>query len=341
MESCAAISYPKPVTNRLQKGSPSYFLEIGGLYYSPANWGIYFNFERHKINTIDSLSKGNAMEKTYQGKVVIVTGASAGIGKALATLLARQGAKIVLAARRADRLQQLAVECSALGAEVLVLPTDVADESQCKVLIEKTVEHFGQLDVLINNAGLGASAALEYFPNLDLFRHAMDVNLYGAVYCTYYALPYLKKTQGRIAAVSSLGGKSALPYNTPYCTSKYGMHGFYDSLRMEVARYGISATVICPYWVITEFHEAQLDKNGNPRGARGRTFYNNRMMTAERCAEIILKTTWKRKREVMMGPGGFTLWFKLIAPGLLDWFTIKVVLQGAVRRMKKKMGKKL
>jgi short-subunit dehydrogenase len=119
------------------------------------------------------------------------------------------------------------------------------------------------------------------------------------------------------------------------------MHGFFDSLRMEVADYGISATVICPYWVITEFHEAQLDKNGNPRGARGRNFYNEHMMTSERCAEIILKTTWKRKREVLMGPGGITLWIKLIAPGLLDWFAIKVVLEGAVRRMKKKIGKDL
>jgi NAD(P)-dependent dehydrogenase (short-subunit alcohol dehydrogenase family) len=281
------------------------------------------------------------MENSYQGKVVIVTGASAGIGRALTILLARQGAKIVLAARRADRLQQLAAECSALGAEVLSVPTDVADESQCKVLIEKTIEHFGQLDVLINNAGLAASAALEDFPNLDLFRHTMDVNLYGTVYCTYYALPYLKKTQGRIAAVSSLGGKSALPFNTPYCTSKYGMHGFFDSLRMEIAKYQISATVICPYWVITEFHEAQMDKNGNPRGIRGRSFYNKRMMTSERCAEIILKTTWKRKREVMMGPGGITLWIKLIAPGLLDWFAIKVLMEGAARRMKKNMGKSL
>ena len=259
----------------------------------------------------------------FSNQVVIVTGASAGIGKALAILLAGQGAKVVIAARRADRLEQLAAECRALGAEVLAVPTDVADESQCKSLIEKTVEHFGRLDMLINNAGLAASAALEDFPNLDLFKHTVDVNLYGTVYCTYYALPHLKQTKGRIVAVSSLGGKAALPYNTPYCTSKYGMHGFFDSLRMELVQHGVSVSVICPYWVVTEFHEAQLDKNGVPRGARGRKFYNNRMMTADRCAEIILKTAWKRKREVVMGPGAITAFLKAVAPGLVDWVAVK------------------
>ena len=193
--------------------------------------------------------------------------------------------------------------------------------------------------MLINNAGLAASAALEDFPNLDLFKHTVDVNLYGTVYCTYYALPHLKQTKGRIVAVSSLGGKAALPYNTPYCTSKYGMHGFFDSLRMELVQHGVSVSVICPYWVVTEFHEAQLDKNGVPRGARGRKFYNNRMMTADRCAEIILKTAWKRKREVVMGPGAITTFLKAVAPGLVDWVAIKIVLAGAARSMNKSTGK--
>lgn len=271
----------------------------------------------------------------FSNQVVIVTGASAGIGKALAILLAGQGAKVVIAARRADRLEQLAAECRALGAEVLAVPTDVADESQCKSLIEKTVEHFGRLDMLINNAGLAASAALDDFPNLDLFKHTVDVNLYGTVYCTYYALPHLKQTKGRIVAVSSLGGKAALPYNTPYCTSKYGMHGFFDSLRLELSPSGVSVTVVCPWWVVTEFHEAQMDKNGIPRGPRGRAFYTKRMMTAEQCAEITLRAAEKRKREILMGSGGLTVFLKAIAPGLVDWVATRMVLQSAARRMKK------
>ena len=275
--------------------------------------------------------------KPFENLVVIVTGASAGIGKSLALLLARQGAKVVIAARRADRLEQLAAECAALGAETLAVPTDVAIESQCKTLIEKTVERFGRLDVLVNNAGLAASAALDDFPNLELFKHTVDVNLFGTVYCTYYALPHLKQSKGRIVAVSSLGGKAALPCNTPYCTSKYGMHGFFDSLRMELIQHGVSVSVVCPYWVVTEFHEAQMDKDGNPRGARGRKFYNNRMMTADRCAEIILGTAWKRKREVVLGPGAITAFLKAIAPGFVDWIAVKIVLAGAARRVKKNL----
>ncbi len=157
----------------------------------------------------------------FRDRVVIITGASAGIGKALAIQLAGQGAKVAIAARRAERLEQIAAECRASGGEVLVIPTDVSDESQCKNLIERTVEKYGQLDMLINNAGMAASALLDEFPDLSLFRQTMDINFYGTVYCTYYALPHLKQSKGRIVAVSSLGGKSAIPYNTPYCSSKY------------------------------------------------------------------------------------------------------------------------
>lgn len=270
----------------------------------------------------------------FQRQVVIVTGASAGIGKALALQLAGQGAKVVIAARRADRLEEIASECRLLGAEVLAVPTDVADEAQCKSLVEQTVAAFGRLDMLVCNAGLAASALFDDFPDLSLFRHTMDVNLYGAVYCTYYALPYLKQSRGRIVAVSSLGGKAAIPYNTPYCASKYGMHGFYDSLRMELYPHGVSVTLICPWWVVTEFHEAQLDKNGAPRGASGRAIYSKKMMSAERCAEITLRAAYQRRREVLMGPGVWTVLLKALAPGLVDWLAVKVFLAAAARRVR-------
>src|SRR5512137_2228222 len=146
----------------------------------------------------------------FRGQVVIVTGTSAGIGRSLAILLASQGAKVVIAARRADRLEQVAAECRVRGGEVLVVPTDVSDEAQCKDLIDKTVATFGRLDMLINNAGMAASALLDEFPDLRLFRQTVDVNFYGTVYCTYYALPHLKQSKGRLVAVSSLGGKSAI-----------------------------------------------------------------------------------------------------------------------------------
>ncbi len=268
----------------------------------------------------------------FRDQTVIITGASAGIGRSLALLLAAQGANVAIAARRADRLEQLAEECQRAGGRVLAVPTDVADEAQCKELVEKTVAAFGGVDMLINNAGLAASALFGDFPDLCLFRHTVDVNFYGAVYCTYYALPYLKERRGRIVAVSSLGGKVTIPYNTPYCASKFAMHGFIESLRTELVPNGVSCTVVCPWWVATEFHEAQLDKNGVPRGRLGRAYYTRRTMTSEQCAQIVLQAALKRRREVLMGPGTLAVWLRLLAPGLLDWLSIKVFLEPAARR---------
>jgi short-subunit dehydrogenase len=271
----------------------------------------------------------------FRGQVAIVTGASSGIGRALALQLASQGAKVVLAARRAGLLEETAAACRQAGGEALAVPTDVADEAQCKALIEKAVAAFGRVDMLINNAGLAVVARLEDFPDLSLFKHTINVNFYGAIYCTYYALPHLVRSRGRIVAVSSLGGKAPAPYNSPYVASKFAMHGFFDSLRIEMVKYGISVTIICPYWVVTGFHEAQMDKDGVPKGPSGRAFYTEKMMTAERCAEITLRAAYRRKRELMMGPGRMVAWLKLLAPGLIDRFMI-AFLKAAVRRERAK-----
>jgi short-subunit dehydrogenase len=149
---------------------------------------------------------------------------------------------------------------------------------------------------------------------------------------TYFALPHLKQTRGRLVAISSVGGKAAIPYNTPYIASKYGLHGFFDALRMELRQHGVSVTLICPWWVVTEFHEAQLDKDGRPRGPRGRAIYTPNMMTAERCAAITLEAARRRRREVVLGPGWLAVWLKVLAPGLLDWLAVKVFLEPAIRR---------
>jgi len=266
-----------------------------------------------------------------QDQVAVVTGASSGIGRALALQLAGQGAKVVLAARRAELVEEIAAACRQAGGEALAVPTDVANEAQCKALVEKAVAAFGRLDLLVNNAGLAVIARLEDYADLGLFKHTMEVNFYGAVYCTYYALPYLIRSRGRIVAVSSLGGKAPAPYNSAYVASKFAMHGFFDSLRIEMTKYGVSVTIVCPYWVVTGFHEAQLDKDGMPKGPSGRAIYTEKMMSAERCAEITLRAVSRREREVMMGPGRLIAWLKLLAPGLIDRFVI-AFLKAAVRR---------
>jgi short-subunit dehydrogenase len=267
----------------------------------------------------------------FRDQVVIVTGASSGIGRALALQVAGQGSKVVLAARRAELLEQAAEACRQAGGEALAIPTDIADEAECQALVEKTVARFGRLDMLVNNAGLAVIARLEDYSDLGLFRHTMEVNFFGAVYCTYYALPHLIRSQGRIVAVSSLGGKAPLPYNSPYIASKFAMHGFFDTLRIELMRRGVSVTIICPYWVVTGFHEAQLDKDGTPRGPAGRAIYTKNMMTAERCAQAILRAADRRQRELLMGPGRLIAWLKLLAPGLLDIMLV-AFLKRTVRR---------
>ena len=177
---------------------------------------------------------------TFKDQVVIVTGASSGIGRALALQLASEGACLSLAARNAERLEKLAQECDELGGQAIPVPTDVADQAQCHRLIDATVQQFGRIDMLVNNAGITLVGKFEQLPDLELFQQVMAVNFNGLVGCTYYALPYLQDTAGRIVNVSSLGGKLAIPYNTSYIASKFAVTGFSDSLRMELRKEGVS-----------------------------------------------------------------------------------------------------
>jgi short-subunit dehydrogenase len=261
----------------------------------------------------------------FREKTVIVTGASSGIGKALALRLTEKGAWLALAARNPQRLNALAIECQKHGGKAIAIPTDVADESQCRMLIQHTQETYGRIDMVVNNAGMDVVSKLEDLPDLHLFKQVIDVNFYGTVYCTYYALPYLKETSGRIVNISSLGGMLAIPFNTSYVASKSAVIGFSDSLRMELKKTGVSVTTICPYWVVTEFHERFLDKDGQPKGPSGRAIYTEKMMTADECAQIILKAARRRKRQVVMRPGSLGLWLKLLAPGLADRLIISTL----------------
>ena len=136
--------------------------------------------------------------------------------------------------------------------------------------------------------------------------------------------------------ISSLGGVLAIPFNTSYIASKFAINGFSDSLRMELAQSGVSVTVICPYWVVTEFHERYLDKDGQPKGPEGRSIYTDKMMSADQCAQIVLKAARQRKREILLGPGRIGILLKLIFPNLMDKITLNAFLRPAVKRISDK-----
>jgi len=196
--------------------------------------------------------------KNFDKKVIIITGASEGIGRALSLKFAEHQAKIVIAARNEKRLNELKNEIESLGANALVVPTDVTDKDACKNLIESTVEEYGQIDVLVNNAGRTMWTPFEDIKDLSIFKQIMDLNYLGCVYCTYYALSYLKKSKGQIVGGSSVSGLNGVPSRTASTASKYAMFGFFDSLRIELKDAGVSVTMIAPDFVLSEIHRRAL-----------------------------------------------------------------------------------
>jgi short-subunit dehydrogenase len=269
----------------------------------------------------------------FVGKVAIITGASSGIGRAIALKLSAEGTCLSLAARSQKELELIALECRKRGGKAISIPTDVADESSCRELVARSVMEFGQIDMLVNNAGIDVVAKLEDLPDLHLFKRVMDVNFYGSVYTTYYSLPSLKKNCGRIVNISSMGGIVAVPFNTSYVASKFAMNGFSDSLRLELLETGVSVTVICPYWVVSQFHENYMDQTGTPKGVSGRAVYTDSMMSSDKCAQIIIEAARTRRREVLLGPGKIGALMRLLAPRMTERFTINKVLKPVITRI--------
>lgn len=254
----------------------------------------------------------------FSQQAVIITGASSGIGEALALRLADEGAWLALAARRADRLEAVADACRQRGGRALPLPTDVTDEAACRALVERTVGEYGRLDMLVNNAGLSVVALFHELHDLQLFRRVMEVNFYGALHCTFHALPHLIAGRSRLVNITSLAGKLAIPHNSGYVASKFALQGLSDCLRLEQAEAGVSVTVICPYWARTEFHEKILDRDGKPKGPPGRRPYTPHTITADQCARVTLEAARRRQREVLLGPGRAGVWLQALAPSLAD-----------------------
>lgn len=253
-----------------------------------------------------------------QGKSVIVTGASAGIGEALAVALAGRGANVALAARDAQALERVKARCEAAGGKALAVPTDVGDAEACRQLVERTVAAFGGVDVLVNNAGITMHSRFEDVKDLDLFERIMRINYLGAVYCTFHALPHLRTRKGLLVAVSSLTGKTGVPTRTGYAASKHAMQGFFDSLRIELFGTGTDVLVVSPGFVATDIRVRALGPEGQPLGQSQRD-EKEPTMDVDTCVALILRAMERRDRELVMtltGRVGMVL--KLVAPRLLD-----------------------
>ena len=253
-----------------------------------------------------------------KGKVIIITGASSGIGKALAMSLASRGAFLSLGARRVDRLEELKREMNV--DEVICVETDVSKESDCKRLVDRTIEKFGKIDILINNAGVSMRAL---FKDMDMkvMHHLMDVNFYGTVYCTKFALPYLLQTKGSLVGVISIAGYVGLPGRSAYSASKFAVRGFLDTIRIEHLHSGLHVLVAAPGFTASEVRKVALTANGVPQGETPRN--EAEMMSAEICAERIVKAIEKRKRSLVLTfiEGKFTVFLGKFFPSLLDKLT--------------------
>jgi len=256
-----------------------------------------------------------------KNKVVIITGASSGIGEALAWAFAKRGAKLSLAARGIDNLNILAQKIRAEHhVEVISTKTDVAIESDCRKLISETIRHFEQVHILINNAGISMRAL---FADLDLkvLRQVMDVNFWGTVYCTKYALPHIESAKGSIAGISSIAGYRGLPWRTGYCSSKFALQGFLESLRTECIEKDVNVLWICPGFTTSNIRQAALMADGSKQGESPRN--EQKMMTSEEVAERTVKAIENRKRSlVLTSQGKLTVFLNKWIPGLMDRLTL-------------------
>jgi len=260
--------------------------------------------------------------------VVIITGASKGIGAELARQLAARGVKLALAARNEAELTAVAEECRKLGATgVITVKGDVAIEHDCQTLVTAALLAFGRIDVLVNNAGMSMWARFEDIEDVEVLARIMQVNYMGAVYCTRHALPHLRATGGRIVGVCSVAGRTGVPTRTGYSASKHAMTGFFDSLRIELDGSGVTVTMIYPDFVATGIRENATGPDGKPILVS--PVKEGEVMSVEDCARRIVKAIEGREREVVMGARGkMGLWLKLFAPSLVDRIAKRAIEKG-------------
>lgn len=252
----------------------------------------------------------------FKDKVVIVTGATSGIGEACANIFGKQGAKIVITGRDEKKLELSSNHLKNQGIDVLAILADASSEADNQRIAERTLSHFGRIDILINNAGISMRAL---FQDLDLavFRKVMETNFWGTVYATKFCLPSILKSKGSIIGISSINGYRGTPARTAYTASKYAMNGFFESLRTEVMNQGVHVMVAAPGFTASNIRNNALTAHGQLQGASPRD--EGKMMTAEEVAKEILNATLKRKRDlVLTTQGKLAVFFNKWAPKFMD-----------------------
>jgi short-subunit dehydrogenase len=251
-------------------------------------------------------------------KVVVITGASSGIGLAAAEEFAAKGADVVLAARNMEKLNEVvhSLQAKYSGQKFLAVATNVQEEGDCKNLINRTVDAFGKIDILVNNAGISMRAM---FRDLDLqvIKNLMDVNFWGTVYCTKYALPYLLKAKGSVVGVISIAGFKGLPARTGYSASKFAIYGFLDTLRVEHLHDGLHVMIFAPGFTTSNIRNVALTADGSKQGETPRD--EAKMMSAQEVARRMVKGIKNRKSQIILTPiGNITVWLNKFFPRLVD-----------------------
>jgi len=235
--------------------------------------------------------------RQLSGKVVIVTGASSGIGLATAKKFASHGARTVICSIEKDKLPEIAKELGAKDLEIFPVYADVTKEEDCKNLVNETIERYGKIDILVNNAGISMRAL---FADLDLhvIRRVMEVNFWGMVYCTKYALPYLLESRGSVVGISSIAGFKGLPGRTGYSASKFAIIGFLETLRIENIKKGLHVMIVGPWFVRSNIRKNALGPDGKPQGES--PLKEKKLCSPEYVADKIVRGIIRKKRVLLI-----------------------------------------
>ena len=249
-----------------------------------------------------------------KNKVIIITGASSGIGKALAFALAKKGNKLVLAGRNKEKLNAVLQKINEVNISAISIVTDVCKKEDCKNLINKCITEFGRIDVLINNAGISMRALFNE-SDLEVIDKVMNTNFWGTVFCTKYALPYLLQSNGSLVGVSSIAGHIGLPERSAYSASKFAMNGFLEAVRSENMENDLHVLIACPGFTASNIRKAALTKDGTPQKESPRN--EQKMMTAKKVAKnIICAIDCKKDTLTLSINGKLAVWLNRFFPKL-------------------------